>query len=187
MGFGPRGRCSLLISRRCPALGATVSTAARSCLHHPSPSASPAKTGAGAGFRVLCRPLLRWEVGEVLRGLLACSWGRAGLGCSGQWYLKSQIPLELLLLFSLFLSPFCAPPPEKALCGFCSPNFSLFPREILSLSNPAAPIPTSGSHRPRSPPPLVPALTFAQSFELVLCQGGNDGFRGWGAGGLVWL
>ena len=98
------------------------------------------------------------------RGLGARSWGWAFLG---SFFLKSQISLELLLLFSLFLSPFCVPPPpEKTLWRF--PSW-LFPvsMEELGLSKPTAPSLTGGSHGPPLPPTL--ALAFTQSFELAPC------------------
>lgn len=145
---------------------------AGSFLHHPFPLVSPAGVGGGAGFWVLCRLRLCWEVGEAPKGLGAHSW--AGWTFLGSFSLKPQILSELLLLFSLFLSPFCLPPLEKTLCGIYPPGFSLFPMEVLGLSNPAAPSLTSGSHGPR--PPLPPALAFTRSFELAPCQGGNDGF-----------
>lgn len=70
---------------------------------------------------------------------------------------------------------------RKALCGVSSRDFFLLPLEVLGLSNPAAPSPTSGNHGPR--PPLLPslALAFTQSFELAPYQGGMMGLGVFGA------
>lgn len=48
-----------------------------------------------------------------------------GVGFWGSFSLKLLVSLELLLLFSLFLSPFCFPPPEKTL-AFPFPAFFHF-------------------------------------------------------------
>lgn len=57
----------------------------------------------------------------------------------GSFSLKPQLSPELLLLSSLFLSLFCLPHMEKALCGVSPPGFSVLPMEVLGLSNPVVP------------------------------------------------
>lgn len=98
----------------------------------------------------------------------------------GSFSLKPQISLELLPLFNLFLSPFCLPPLEKALCSVSPPGFSPFPMEELGLSKLSAPSPTSRSHGPRPLLPPALALAFTQSFELAPAEEGDDGFAGFG-------
>lgn len=86
----------------------------------------------------------------------------------GSFSPKLRISSELLLLFSLFLSSFCVPPQEKALCDISPSGFSPFPMGELGLSNPTTLSPTRGSHGLRPPLPPTPAFA-SQSFEHAPC------------------
>lgn len=108
--------------------------------------------GAEAGPSGPMSAPLCWEVGEVPRDLGAHYWGM-GWAFMGSFSLKLLAFLELLLLFSLFISPFCFPSPEKT--GVSIPSFFLFLVEALDLCNPSAPSPGGESHILR--PPLLPA------------------------------
>lgn len=121
-------------------------------LQHHQP-ATGASVGAEAGPSGPMSAPLCWEVGEVPRDLGAHSWGM-GWAFLGSFSLKLLAFLELLLLFSLFISPFCFFSLEKTLC-VSIPSFFVFLVEVLDLCNPSAPSASGESHGSR--PPLLPA------------------------------